>query len=285
MTSYALFLGCTIPARQPNYELSARKSLEKLGIELVEMNNTTCCAPPPIESVDLKSSLALAAYNVCLAEEQDLDVVALCNGCFQSLAKANSLLKQDEHLRKEINIILSRAGKEFQGNKEVKHYLQVLIQDVGIEKIRKNVVKPLYGLRVASFYGCHIIRPSSYLQFDDAERPRILDDLVEATYAKSIDYKNKLKCCGGLLRGHADDLSTKMAQDKVINISNAKVDCSVTVCPFCYITLDFGQIYSANPIPVLHYSELLCLALGIDSKEITIQNRRSKADKILKIIG
>jgi heterodisulfide reductase subunit B len=285
MTNYALFLGCTIPARQPNYELSSRKALEKLGIELVELNHTTCCAPPPIESVDLKSSLALAAYNVCLAEEQDLDVVTLCNGCFQSLAKANSLLKQDEHLRKDINLILSRAGKEFQGNKEVKHYLQVLIQDVGVEKIRKNVVKPLYGLRVASFYGCHIIRPSTYLKFDDAERPRILDDLVEATYAKSVEYRNKLKCCGGLLRGHADDLANEMAQDKVINISNVKADCSVTVCPFCYITLDFGQLYSASPVPVLHYPELLCLALGVDSKEINMRNRRSKADNLLKKIG
>lgn len=291
MTSFALYLGCTIPARQPNYELSSRKALEKLGIELVELDKTTCCAPPPIESVDLKSSLALAAYNVCLAEEQDLDIVTLCNGCFQSLAKANSLLKQDEHLRKDINIILSRAGKEFQGNKEVKHYLQVFIQDVGIEKIRKNVVKPLSGLRVASFYGCHIIRPSTFLKFDDAERPRILDDLVEATGAKSIEYGNKLKCCGGLLRGHADDLALEMVKDKVINISNAKVDCSVTVCPFCFIALDIGQFqinrqfHENYEIPVLHYPELLCLALGVEPKEIAMQNRRIKVDKLLKKIG
>ncbi|MEM1757587.1 MAG: heterodisulfide reductase-related iron-sulfur binding cluster, partial [Candidatus Bathyarchaeia archaeon] len=90
MKSYALFLGCTIPARQPNYEISARKSLEKLGIELVDLDNMTCCAPPPLRSIDLKTSLALAAYNICLAEEADLDIVTLCTGCFESLAMTNS---------------------------------------------------------------------------------------------------------------------------------------------------------------------------------------------------
>jgi len=290
MTSYTLYLGCTIPARQPNYELSSRKALERLNIELVELDKTTCCAPPPIESVDLKSSLAIAAYNVCLAEEQDLDIVTLCNGCFQSLAKANSLLKQDIHLKQEINEILSRVGMEFHGNKEVKHYLQVLHQDVGQTSILKSVVKPLNGLRVASFYGCHLIRPSTLLQFDDAERPRILDELVEATGAESIEYGHKLQCCGGLLRGHADDLALEMAKDKIVNISNAKADCVVTVCPFCFIALDIGQFQinkqlPANyEIPVLHYPELLCLALGVKPKEFAIENRRIKADNLLKKI-
>ena len=128
MSSYALFLGCTIPARQPNYELSARKALAKLGIELVDLPNMTCCAPPPIQSIDLETSLAVAAYNISLAEEADLNIVTLCSGCFESLAMANAMLKEDEQLKAKINGILSKAGKEFQGDKEVKHFLQVLMR-------------------------------------------------------------------------------------------------------------------------------------------------------------
>jgi len=136
MTRYALFLGCTIPARQPNYELSARKALSKLGIELVDLPNMTCCCPPPIQSIDLETSLAVAAYNICLAEEADLDIVTLCSGCFESLAMANNMLKDDEQLKAKINRILSAAGKEFVGSKEVKHFLQVLVDDVGLERLK-----------------------------------------------------------------------------------------------------------------------------------------------------
>lgn len=193
MTGYALFLGCTIPARQPNYELSARKALAKLGIELVDLANMTCCAPPPVQSIDLETGLSMAAYNICLAEEADLNMVTLCTGCFESLAMTNAMLKENEKLREKVNRILSKAGKEFQGSKEVKHYLQVLKDDVGVEHIKQSVSKPLGNLKVASFSGCHLLRPSELLKFDDPERPRIFDDLIEALGAKSIEYRNKLK--------------------------------------------------------------------------------------------
>jgi heterodisulfide reductase subunit B len=291
MNSYGIYLGCTVPARQPNYELSTRKAFDKLGIELVELENTTCCAPPPIESVNLETSLAIAAYNICLAEEKNIDIVTLCNGCFQSLGKANSLLKQDEKLRRKVNEILSNTGMEFQGKQEVKHYLQVLHKDIGLKKIKKHVEKSLKNVKVASFYGCHVLRPSTLLKFDDPERPRILDNLVEATGAKSVDYMNKMKCCGGLLRGYEDDLALEIAKDKIDNITNVNADCIVTVCPFCFVALDIGQ-YQINRlaafyvvgIPVLHYPELLCLGLGINPKEFNIENRRIKADNLLEKI-
>lgn len=289
MKSYGLYLGCTIPARQVSYELSARKALEKLDVELVDLDKTTCCAPPPIESIDVKTSLAVAAYNISLGEEQDLDIVTLCNGCFQSLAKANALLKGDEHLRKEINKILEEAGKEFLGTIEVKHYLQVLANDVGLVAIKKNITKAL-SLKVAPFYGCHVLRPSSLLKFDDAERPQVLDNLVEATGAESVNYRKKLECCGGLLRGYEDDLALEIAREKMMNISNAKADCVVTVCPFCFVALDMGQFQMRNKfnedygIAVLHYPELLCLSMGVDAKELTFQTHRTRVEKLLEKI-
>ncbi len=291
MSSYALFLGCTIPARQPNYELSARKALAKLGIELVDLANMTCCCPPPIQSIDLETSLAVAAYNICLAEEADLNLITLCSGCFESLAMANTMLKDDEQLKARINRILSQVGKEFLGNKEVKHFLQVLVDDVGLNRLKQSVSKPLSKLKVAPFYGCHALRPSELLKLDDPERPTILENLIETLGAESVEYRNKLKCCGGLLRGYSDDLALTLAREKIVNTTKAGADCIGTLCPFCFVALDIGQMQmkakfqETYDMPVLHYSELLALALGIDPKELALQTHKIKTDKILNKIS
>jgi heterodisulfide reductase subunit B len=291
MTSYALFLGCTIPARQPNYELSARKALTKLGIELVDLANMTCCAPPPVQSIDLETSLAVAAYNICLAEEADLNLVTLCSGCFESLAIANTMLKADKQLKAKINRILSQAGKEFLGSKEVKHYLQVLMDDVGLNRLKQSVSKPLSNLKVAAFYGCHALRPSELLKLDDPERPRILENLIETLGAKSVEYRNKLKCCGGLLRGYSDELALDLAREKLANTAKAGADCIATLCPFCFVALDLGQLQIKSKfnetfdMPVFHYSELLSLALGIAPKELALEAHKVKPDKILSKIS
>jgi heterodisulfide reductase subunit B len=290
MTTYALFLGCTIPARQPHYELSARKALPKLGIELVDLENMTCCAPPPLQSIDLETSLAIAAYNVCLAEGADLSIVTLCTGCFESLAIANTMLKENEKLKERVNKILSSAGKEFKGTKDVKHYLQVLLSDVGLDRLKKETSKDLSKLKVASFSGCHALRPSHLLKFDDPERPRIFDSLIEALGPKSIWYRNKLKCCGGLLRGYADDVALAIAREKIVNTTKAGADCIVTLCPFCFLTLDLGQMlikttfHEEYNMPVLHYTELLSLALGIDPKELALDFHKIRLDKVLNKI-
>lgn len=287
MTSYGLFLGCTIPARQPHYELSARKSMAKLGIELVDLEGMTCCAPPPLQSIDIETSLAIAAYNICLAEEADLNIVTLCTGCFESLALTNNLLKENATLRTRINSILSNAGKEFKGNKEVRHYLQVLLNDVGLNRIKQNVVKPFRGLKVAAFSGCHLLRPSKLLRFDDPERPKIFDTLIEALGAESIWYRDKLKCCGGLLRGYADDVALAIARDKIVNATNAGADCIATLCPFCFLTLDLGQVLMKSAykeeynMPIIHYAELLSLSLGIEPKELALDFHKVKIDKAL----
>jgi heterodisulfide reductase subunit B len=290
MTSYALFLGCTIPARQPNYELSARKALAKLGIKLVDLDNLTCCCPPPVQSVDLETSLAVAAYNICLAEEANLDLIALCSGCFESLAMANAMLKADRELKAKINGILGQAGKEFLGSIEVKHYLQVLMEDVGIDRLKKSVSKPLSGLKVAAFYGCHALRPSELLKLDDPERPSILENLIETLGAESVEYRDKLKCCGGLLRGYSDDVALDLAREKLANTSKAGADCIATLCPFCFVALDIGQIQVRSQfnetydMPVLHYSELLALALGIDPGELALRTHKVKTDKVISKI-
>jgi heterodisulfide reductase subunit B len=287
MKTYALFLGCTIPARQPNYELSARKALAKLGVGLVDLPNLTCCCPPPVQSIDLETSLAVAAYNIIVAEEAGLDMLTLCSGCFESLAMANAMLKNDATLKDRVNGILSKAGKQFQGTIEVKHLVQVLTDIVGLNRVKQSVVKPLTNLKVAPFYGCHALRPSNLLKLDDPESPSILENLIEALGARSVEYRNKLKCCGGLLRGSSDELALDLAREKVLNVTKAGADCISTLCPFCFVALDIGQIQMKGKfketydMPVLHYSELLALALGVDPKDIAPDVHRIKIDKVV----
>jgi heterodisulfide reductase subunit B len=271
--------------------LSARKTLAKLGVELVDLDNFTCCCPPPIQSINLETSQAVAAYNICLAEEAGLDIVALCNGCFESLAMANAALKKDKKLKAKINKILAEVGKEFKGTIEVKHYLQVLIDDIGVEGIKASVIKPLNTLKVAPFYGCHSLRPSELLEFDDPERPHILEDLIEALGAESVEYRDKLKCCGGLLRGVSDDLALDLAREKLVNTTKAGAECIATLCPFCFVALDIGQLQVKSKfnevydIPILHYSELLALALGVAPEELSLRSHRVKTDKVIEKIA
>jgi heterodisulfide reductase subunit B len=291
LSNYALFLGCTVPARTPSYELSLRKVLKVLDIKFADLENLSCCAPIPIESLNFKSSLSIAAYNISVAEEAGLNLVTICNGCFQMLIRANSLLKDNVKMRKEINKVLSEVGKEYRGTIEVYDYLQILHSEMGIKKIKKNISKPLSGLKVSVFYGCHLLRPSSTLKFDDPFQPKILDELVELTGAKSLPYDHKDTCCGGLLRGTSDELATKLARDRFFNISKASGECIVTVCPFCFLQHDLGQL-SVNrnfeetyKIPVFHYPELLGLSLGIKPVDLGLKTHRISTESVIQKLG
>lgn len=284
--SYAFFLGCTVPTRNFGYELSTRKVCEVLGIELVDLPRFICCGTP-LENISKKASICMAAYNLALAEEKDLDILAICNGCINSLKKANFLLKKDEDLRAEVNKVLSKIGKEYKGKIEVKHLIQVLYEDIGIEKIKSMIKKPL-KLKVASHTGCHLVKPSYAMKFDDPEQPKVLDELIEITGAKSIDYMYKNMCCGQPIRGVNDEVSLKIAKEKLSHVKEANADCMVTICPACNMQYDLGQLEIKSKfkeeynIPVLHYPELLGLALGIDEKELGIlTTHKVKADKIL----
>jgi heterodisulfide reductase subunit B len=168
---YAFFLGCTIPARAMNYEVSARKIATKLGIEFVDLPDFGCCGFP-VKSVDSFTTIVMAAKNIAIAEEKGLDICTLCNGCVVTLVEANHELKHKEELRKKVNKELSKIGKEYKGTIEVKHFARVLYEDVGVEKIKKEVKYGLDDFKLAAHYGCHYFKPSVvYGRFDDPEYP------------------------------------------------------------------------------------------------------------------
>jgi heterodisulfide reductase subunit B2 len=288
---YAFYLGCVIPARLFAYEASSRKVCKELGIELVDMENYICCGTP-IEAVSHKTWLAMSAYNLALAQEKGLDILTLCNGCANSLRMVNAKLKEDPGLLKEINGVLEKLdmGMEYRGGVDVKHFIKVLYEDVGIEEIKKKVKKPLTELVAASHVGCHVLRPGKVMRHDSPERPRILDELIEATGAKTVDYLYKTECCGQPIRGLNDDVSLALLQKKLGNIKDAKANVLVTICPACNMQFDMGQVeirqkFKVNyDIPVMHYPELLGLAFGMSKEELGVQTHKIKPVNLMKMI-
>ncbi len=179
---YAFYLGCLIPAREPNYENSVRKIAPALGVELVEMEGANCCAPFGVQSVDYTSWLALAARNLCIAEKMGLNIMTLCNDSYESLLMTNTILKEDEEIRKTVNGILADVGLQFEGKAEVKIFSDVLYENVGLEKVKNAVKSPFNGLRVAVQPGCHLTKPKR-IHFGQRLGVAHLDELVEATGA------------------------------------------------------------------------------------------------------
>lgn len=284
---YAFFIGCLIPARELSYEISVRKIMPLFGVELVDMENVNCCAPFSIQSLDYASWLALAARNLCIAEEMKLDVLTLCNDCYESLLMTNTMLKENKELREKVNAVLATVDKEFKGKIKVKHFIDVLYDDVGVEKVKNSVKTPFHGLRVGVQPGCHLSKPK---RLHSGERMEIkaLDELVEATGVKSVDFDRKEACCGGPLRGINDAVALQVAKKKLDGLKNAGVDCIVTVCPFCYLELDLGQLEIKRHlnveynIPVVHFAELLRNAMGIPLKDWEIRSHKIPLTKILE---
>jgi heterodisulfide reductase subunit B len=286
---YAFFAGCLIPAREPQYENSVQKIAPKLGIELVAMKGVNCCAPFSIQSLDHTSWLALAARNLCLAEEMRLNIVTLCNDCYESLLMANTILKENKETRDEVNNILVDVGLEFKGKIDVKIFSDVLYEDVGLEKVKNAIKRPFNGLRVAVQPGCHLSKPKR-LHFGQRMGVLALDELVEATGATSIPYERKEACCGGPLRGINDEVALRVAKQKLDSMKAAGADSIVTVCPFCYLELDMGQIEIKRHVkeeydlPVLSFAELLRIAMGMNLEDWEIKTHRIPITKILNIV-
>jgi len=284
---YLIFLGCAVPYRVSAYEISARKILGKLGVELVEMPEFNCCGLP-LDPVSHETMLILAAKNLALAEQQGLNILTLCPGCAGTLKKVNRTLKEDKALKEQINAHLKEVGLEFKGTIEAKHLLQVLKEDVGYEKIKASVVKPLTMLKVAEHNGCHILRPKEYIGFDDPEDPQTLKTLIEATGAICLDYIDETECCGAPSVGVSDKVALALARDKLSHVKMVDAQALVTICPFCHIMYDtnelriektFNETYG---IPILHYPQLLGLAMGLTPEELAFNELRVNAQKMLK---
>jgi len=273
---YALFLGCTIPRRLQQYDLSARAVLDKFDVDVVDIREFNCCGYP-IKNSDFKTFVLFSARNLALAEKQSLDVMTLCKCCFGSLKKVNHLMKQDSSLRDEINFFLAKEDLEYKGTIEVTHFLSVLHKEVGLKTLKEKVTRPFNDLKIATHYGCHALRPSDIMQFDNAVAPVLFDQLVETTGAKSINWPLKLECCGAPLLGVNDELSMDLTENKLVNGKESGADYLCVGCPWCQVQFDTvqemmtSQRSSNHRLPSILYPQLLGLAMGIDGDTLGIK--------------
>jgi len=286
---YAIFWGCNIPLRLPWIEKACRVVLPKLGVEIVDLLFSCCPDPVASKSLDRVTWLALAARNLSLAEEQNLNILSMCSGCFGTLKSAREAIQNPE-TKKEINKILGQVNRQVKGSVQVFHVQQWLMENVGIESLSEKIVRPLKG-KVATHTGCHYTRPSEILQTDDPVYPRQLDELCEAMGLESVDYPDKNLCCGtgaGLTdRPTAYDLIKR----KMIGAQKANAEALVAHCPSCILSYDSGQQavlrkvkQVIKPLPVFHLIELLGLAMGIQPEELAFEDHAISVDTVLKRI-
>jgi heterodisulfide reductase subunit B2 len=292
MEKLSLFLGCIVPNRYPGIEKATKLCLQKLEVDVSDLPGASCCpAPGVFKSFDKATWLALASRNIVLSERMERDILTVCNGCYGSLADANMELKKDPEMKTCTNTCLKEIGMEFKGTTEVRHIIEFLYRKFGPEKLKDYITTPL-DLKVALHYGCHLIKPSKDRDLGETEAPVFFDELVEATGAKSVDYTDKMMCCGaggGVRSGYAAE-SLEMLEHKLACIRNAGVDCIINACPFCHLQFDRGQLAvnerfgTDYSIPVLHYSQLLGLALGFSPDELGIeQNAVQNIEFLAKI--
>lgn len=291
---YALFEGCNIPTRIQQYSSSMRAVLDTFGVTLETVDDFNCCGYP-VRNIDETAYLLPSMRNMAIAEKRQLDIFVICNCCFASLQKSKNILASNIALKDELNLILAKEGLEYTGSSTIKHFLTVLHDEVGADRIRKKLVKNFSKINVAVIQGCHILRPREITLFDDSFVPQITDKLLTILGITNLDWPGKLECCGAALAGINNELSLKLLQEKITGAQAAGAQYIVPICSYCHLQFDTTQKEIAehdehhNILPVLLYPQLLGLCLGIGPERLGIAENtsidQSHIEQLLPLLG
>ncbi len=269
--AYVFYPGCSLQASSRHYLDSLRAVCRALDVEMEDLDDWNCCGATAYMSVAELRAFALSARNLALAEQAGgSDLVTACNGCYVVLNKTNKYLGEDPKLRAKVDDALAAGGLTYRGTVKVRHALDVFVNDVGLEAIRRQVRASLSGLKLAPYYGCQIGRP--YDDFDDAEYPMTLDYLLQALEAEVVPYPLKVRCCGGMLMSTNQPVALKLVRDLLECARQASADAIVVTCPLCYVNLDGYQDKVANAygvnydLPILFFTQLMAIALGLPTE-------------------
>jgi len=286
---YAYFPGCAIHASAKEYAMAANAVNKHLDIELVEIPDWNCCgAIDAVYAYDRLLSVFLSARNLALAENMKMDIVTLCSACFFTLSRANNMLRENADMKRKVDKVINDTGLKYAGGVRVRHYLDVLANDVGFDKIRQRVTASLEGLKVAPYYGCLIVRPTAIQRFDDPEHPTAMDKMIEAVGAEAVYYPDKTRCCGASLVITDEEVMMEMSRGLLLTAKNAQADCIVTPCPMCHFNLDAKQrdIESRFDVkielPILYITQLIGIAFGLDPKELGLNRNIVSPMKLLQ---
>ena len=285
MKKFALYPGCIMPTEQYAYEMSIREILPKLGVDIVDINDFSCCGEP-LKSVNQMLTLTLSARNIAIAEKENLDIFAPCPMCHLALTEAKRILDNDSEMKKRINERLADEGLKYEGKSNILSILDILYNVVGIEKIKKIVSNPLKNVKTATHYGCHLIRPSEIGRSDDSENPNKMEEILEAIGMKPEYYPEKLDCCGGLLTSNLPESALTKTGQKLQRVQEQGFSVFVDTCPWCHRQYDFKQIKAGETVatklemPVFYLTQLIGLSMGISAVKLGLELNLSPVDKI-----
>ncbi len=281
---YTYYPGCSLESAHKSYGDSVKRVFSHLGCNLIELEDWNCCGATMYMSVKETVGFAISARNLALAEKHNRDVVAPCSACFTVLSKTNRYLKELPDLHQKINECLAESGLSYNLSVKIRHPLDVLINDIGIDKIKEKAVYSLKGLKIANYYGCQIVRPER--GFDDREEPMTMDNLFAALGAENVYYPMKVKCCGGMLMTTYEDVALKLSKGIIETAVENGANCIVTTCPLCQMNVEayqdvINKTYNTNfNIPVLFFTQVLGLAFGYNDKELGIDTLLTEGVKV-----
>ncbi len=280
---YVFYPGCAVHSSSREYADSCKAISKILDVDLVELPDWNCCgAIDAVSSYRPNYSVALAARNLALAEKMGMDLVTLCSACYFTLSRTNKVLSEDAETKNTVQKALS-----YNGGVKVRHYLEALLTDVGLQKIKEKVKTRLTSLNVASYYGCLLVRPLELANFDDPEHPTRMDELVETLGASKVEYYSKTKCCGASLGMTEESVMLKLSKNILLDAKNAGANCVVTACPLCQFNLDARQKdieskFDLNiGLPILHFTQLMGLAFGLKPKELGLEKNCVSPSRLL----
>lgn len=286
---YAFFPGCTLESAAGELMISTMKVAEALGIELIELKGWTCCGASHIQDVDDFLATSINARNIALGEKLGVTkIITVCNTCTLMLRTAKAKLDKNEKLRNNVNEGLRGTGLQYKGTAEVTHLLWALIEDYGLKRLKKKVKRPLKGLKVANFYGCHILMPPNIMGFENHRNPQSMEMVAEVLGAESIDFDQRLACCGFHSVFPAEKEVMNLTGKNCLSSKSSGAHCLVTPCPLCQMQLDAYQPDAQKQfseditMPVLHLPQLIGLALGLSPEELAIQRHVIDAIPMLK---
>jgi heterodisulfide reductase subunit B len=274
MKTYAYFPGCSLEKMAHSYHLSAMETTRALGVELKELEDWNCCGATAYFHVDELLAYTLSARNIAMAEKEKLSLVAPCSGCYKNMYFAREQLKHDPDLAEHINSALAEDNLQFSGTATVRHLIEIFVQDVGLSEIKAKVTYPLSGLRVAPYYGCQILRPRKAKE--DVEQPRFFEDLLATLGAVPVPYPLRLTCCSGALIITNREAALSMVRNLLDSAIKAGAAVIATACPLCQVNLECYQkqvnreFNTEFNLPVLYFTQLIGLALGIPPKRLGI---------------
>jgi len=283
---YAFYPGCSLESSSVAYDMSVKAVADKLQVEFTEVDDWNCCGATEYHTVDALAANAIIARNLALVGPDLGQLVAPCSACYLNLKKTDKLMVEHADIDDKVNQALAAGGLHYEaGRLKIRHLLDVLFDDVGEQAIRERVVQPLEGLRVAPYYGCQIVRPLN--GFDDPEYPVKLDRMLGWLGAEVVDYPVKSHCCGGHMAQISEEQAFELIRRLLHSAAEYHADVVACLCPMCQLNLDAYQGRVNNffntrfELPVLFFTQLVGLALGIGTEELGFGKEIVAAEPIL----